>query len=619
MLFFHRKFFPFFITQFLGAFNDNLFKNAMLIFFAMHIQSEKTLSVYTNLSAGLFILPMFLCSAWSGLLAERIEKRRLILWVKGLEVFIMLLGIAAFCWAQKGLMMLVLCLLGLQSTFFGPVKYGILPERLLASELMLGNGIVEAGTFLAILTGTLLGAALMGAQAQSALIVVMLMSAGGGLIAAYFIPKSVQNPKIMSLPPWQPWQQTRQLLQETVQKPTLFYAILAISWFWLLGGGLLTQIPQYARDILGGNAAVMTYLLVLFSVGVGAGSLAVGKWSRGRIDMNWVSIGALLLCLGLGGLVALSTPAKISGQTLTQLMCTLSFWGTSAAFLLIAFAGGIYVVPLYALIQQRAPVGYKSQMIAANNILNALFLVAVSICALVVLGVFNGSLQDFFCLLFAAHALVSLVIVYYFPDALIRAIARGFMKLCYRFEVRTQENLRFYEQQPVIFVANHVSYIDPIAIVAALPKIPRFVMYYKIFNVPVLNWFFKSVRAIPIAGRHEDAHYFQQSFEQVHHNLQTNKWVGIFPEGRLSSDGKIAPFKRGVALMLAKDPVTVIPIHVDNLWGSFFSRKYGLCRRFPRTFRRKVVITIGKALPANAYSADELERAVCLLAPTQNE
>lgn len=258
-------------------------------------------------------------------------------------------------------------------------------------------------------------------------------------------------------------------------------------------------------------------------------------------------------------------------------------------------------------------------MIAANNILNALFLVAVSICALVVLGVFNGSLQDFFCLLFAAHALVSLVIVYYFPDALIRAIARGFMKLCYRFEVRTQENLRFYEQQPVIFVANHVSYIDPIAIVAALPKIPRFVMYYKIFNVPVLNWFFKSVRAIPIAGRHEDAHYFQQSFEQVHHNLQTNEWVGIFPEGRLSSDGKIAPFKRGVALMLAKDPVTVIPIHVDNLWGSFFSRKYGLCRRFPRTFRRKVVITIGKALPANAYSADELERAVCLLAPTQNE
>ena len=589
MLLFSRRFLPFFITQFFGAFTDNLYKNALLVYLTLRLTDSQTLSLYTNLSMALFIFPMFLFSAWSGLLADRFEKRFLIIRIKWLEVFIMVVGILAFVFDLIPVMVLVLCLLGLQSTFFGPVKYGILPERLREEELMLGNGLVEAGTFLAILGGTLVGASLVARESLYPwLFAAMVASVIIGVLAAYAIPAYHGETDRHALPPFRPWQQTKALLAYTARQKTIFQCILAISWFWLLGGALLTQIPQYTKEILNSDPTVTTYLLVLFSVG------------------------AFILAAGLAGVITISAnPAITEAQTLAAFWHDPRFVRTTLAFFAIAFGGGIYAVPLYAIIQHRAESGHKSQMIAANNIINALFLVIVSLLGVLVLGVLGWSLQAMFALLLVLHLAISLYIFTVVPEFIMRCLVILIIACCYRLRVEGRDNVP--KSGAAIIACNHLSYMDALILMVAIRRPVRFIMYYKIFQIPLLRYIFKSAGAFPIAGQREDAALFRASFEHVHNALGKGDLIGIFPEGELSRDGKLGEYKRGIERMLARDPVPVIPVAIGNLWGSLFSHSGGLMKGGPRKWFARITVQIGVPLPPETTAAELKEATQRLL------
>ncbi len=600
-----RRFFPFFIVQFFGAFNDNLYKNALLVLLALELSSSSVLSFYTNLSMALFILPMFIFSAWSGLLAERIEKRRLIIIIKWLEVIIMIIGISAFLLHNYELMIVVLSLLGLQSAFFGPAKYGFLPERLSYSELMAGNGLVEAATFLSILFGTLMGSYLIGLKSMRwILYAVMISAALLGLLFAYFIPEKAIPTNRSGLPEFKPWRQTKTLLSYTYKQHTVFQSILAISWFWLLGGALLTQLPQFGKEIAGGDQTVITYLLVLFSVGVGLGSLASNLLSKGRIEAGLVPFGAFIMAYFLWLVIKIPV-MQTDMNTLrgfSEFWHDPHFWQVSIAFSGLAFAGGIYIVPLYALIQHYSPNGYKAQMIAANNIINSLFLVLISVITIFILSILKWTLQEFFIVLLICHIVVSVYIFTVVPEFIFRLIVIILTTFIYRIRVIGKHHMP--KEGAAIFVCNHISYMDALIILAKSRRPVRFIMYYKIFSVPVLSWLFKTANAIPIASRREDDKIYQDAILQVREALQNGEIVGIFPEGKITSDGEIDVFKSGVEIMLKNDPVPVIPMALENLWGSFFSRKNGLFKGWPRKWMSLITLNIGEALPADTKAAE---------------
>ncbi|MDO5090060.1 MAG: MFS transporter [Cardiobacteriaceae bacterium] len=609
MLLFSRRFGPFFLTQFGGAFVDNYYKNALLVFMTLHL-SGQTLSLYANLAMALFILPFFIFSAWSGLLADGREKRHLILRIKLMEIAIIATGILAFWLENVWLMLAVIFFLGLQSTFFGPVKYAMLPERLAENELMLGNGLIEAGTFIAIILGMLLGSYFY-ENARAAFYVFMALATLGGFAIATFIPRGDQ-PTDTPLPPFRPWRQTVALLKDTAREKTIYQCILAISWFWLLGTALMTQIPLLTKEYLLADNSVMIYLLALFSVGIGAGSLLANVLARGRVEPGLVPFGAFLVAAGMFAFIcAIPGKGEISRDALMPLAAFFhadGFFRITFAVLLIAVASGIYVVPLYAVIQARAAKGKKAQVIAANNIINSLFMVAVSLLSILVLSVLGRSIGELVALLLALHIAISLYIFKKVPEFILRLIVLVITRIFYRVRFEGREHLP--DQGAAVLICNHVSYLDAFLLMAACRRPIRFIMYYKIFDIPVLKQVFRLARAIPIAARHESAAVFRQAFIDAETELGKGHIVGIFPEGGLTRDGEVAPFKGGVNLILAKTPVPVIPVAISHMWGSFFSHSAPGAFRGFRGLRHRVTVRIGAPLPAD--SSVETLRATVL-------
>lgn len=611
MLLFSRRFGPFFLTQFGGAFVDNFYKNALLVFMTLHL-SGQMLSLYSNLAMALFILPFFIFSAWSGLLADGREKRHLILRIKLLEIAIVAIGMLAFWLENVWLMLAVIFLLGLQSTFFGPVKYAMLPERLAENELMLGNGLIEAGTFIAIILGMLLGSYFY-ENLRSAFYVLMALSTLGGFAVAALIPRGEQ-PLRVPLPAFRPWRQTITLLKETVAQKTIYQCILAVSWFWLLGTALMTQIPLLTKEYLVASNSVMIYLLVLFSVGIGVGSLLANVLARGRVEPGLVPFGAFLMAAGMFAFIC-AIPGK--GDIVRDMPLDFAaffhaggFWRITLSVLLTAVASGIYVVPLYAVIQARAEKGKKAQVIAANNIINALFMVAVSLLSIVVLSVLGRSIGELVGLLLLLHLVISYHIFKRVPEFILRLIVLVITRVLYRVRFEGREHIP--PRGAAVLICNHVSYLDAFLLMAACRRPIRFIMYYKIFEIPVLQQVFRLARAIPIAARHESAPVFRQAFVDAEKELGKGHIVGIFPEGGLTRDGEVAPFKGGVNLILAKTPVPVIPVAISHMWGSFFSHSAPGAFRGFRGLRHRVTVRIGAPLPADS-GVDELREAVLSL------
>ena len=607
-----RRLAPLFVTQFFGAFNDNLFKQAFIVILTFGgLIAEDGAGIYVNLAAGLFILPFFLFSATAGTLADKFEKSRLIRLVKLGEIAVAALaGIALYLESVPALFA-VLFLLGVQSTFFGPLKYAILPQHLDASELVGGNAVVQMGTFVAILLGTIGGGILGGKSDVSLwLFVFMVAVAAMGYAACRRIP--VAAPTQSDDLGWNPVIETWRLIILARERKAVFLSILGVSWFWLLGSVVLAQIPDLVRSLAGGPY-VVTLIMVVFTVAIAAGSLLCERLSRRRVEIGLVPIGAAGVSLfGLDTYFAIG--AIVAGGPERTVMEFLAADGVFRFLFDLAMMGvftGLYVVPLQANIQSRTPNDRRARVIAANNVLNAVFMVAGAGFAISWL-LLDGAIPGLICTMAVVNAAVAVFIFHQVPEFTMRFLIWMISHTLYR--VRHSGLDAIPERDAAVLVCNHVSYVDACLLAGAVRRPIRFVMHVDIYRIPVLNFIFRTGRTIPIIGRHQDPDVYEAAFEAIRAGLAAGDLLCIFPEGRLTTDGEVDRFRRGVERIVEETPVPVVPMALAGLWGSFFSPEgKGPLRRGPGRFWSRVDVVAGEPVPAAAVEADDLRERVLAL------
>ena len=605
-----RRFGPFFGVQFLGALNDNLFKNTMVILFAFRAVSEAQSGLMTNLAAGLFTLPFFIFSGVAGQIADKFEKSRIMRIIKAAEIGIMMIGSVGFFTGNNALLLITLFMMGVHSSFFGPAKYSILPQHLKESELMAGNALVEMGTFLAILIGTLAGGLLAGRQDIRAISGSIVAVAILGYLVSLKIPEAPAMAPGLKLS-WNPFTQTAALTRIIRKKQSLFNSILGISWFWYFGATLLAQLPNFTRHMLHGNEAVVTMLLAVFSISIGVGSLMAAKLARSEIELGLVPIGAFGLSVFCAHLAFIAYPPADAPLMGVGALLHGAYFPAALRvmidFALIGVCGSLFIVPLYALIQSRADEETRSRVIAANNIFNAVFMVA---SALITMVLFKIGFNTEKVLLFTAvlNLIVTGYIFVLIPEFFLRFVVWVLASTIYRLHYRGRDFVP--HRGAAVIVCNHVSFIDWFIITATCGRPVCFVMDHRMFRKPLLGWLFRLARAIPIAPAREDAALKEQAFERVSAELRDDNLVCIFPEGVITYDGALNTFRPGVQKILSRDPVPVIPMAIDGLWGSFFSRKGGRAMTgVPKPSRRVISVSIGEPMPASA-TAGEMEAKV---------
>ncbi|MFA0158273.1 MFS transporter [Vibrio sp. 10N.261.46.A3] len=604
-----KRFLPYFITQFLGAFNDNIFKNVLLLFVAFASVDTLPISsnLFINLAAGLFILPFFLFSALAGVLADKYEKSWFIRKVKLLEVVIMSLGAIGFIYESYGILLLLLFLMGTQSAFFGPVKYALLPQQLETKELVSGNALVETGTFLAILIGTL-GAGIIASEEGAKLIaaVCIVSFAVLGYVSSCFIPQAPSNAPDLKVK-WQPVKLTRATLAIAKKDRPTFQALMSISWFWFLGAAYLTQFPNFTKLHLNGTESSVAFLLALFSVGIAIGSLACDKLSNHRIEIGIVPMGSLGISI-FGLLMAISIPESLPDfSSFNQFVTYSELWPLFAYLLLLGISGGIFIVPLYSLMQLRAKPNERAQVIAGLNIYNSLFMVGSAVLGIVCLSVLELSIPQLFILLAVGNTLVMLYLFYQVPIYAFRFFTWVVTHTMYRVKHKNLHHLP--EKGGALIVCNHVSYMDALLLSAVCPRLIRFVMEEDYTKLPPIRRFLKRAGVIPISATNRNS--IRNAFKEVERALHEGHIVCIFPEGKLTSDGEVAEFMRGMELIIKRSPVPVIPMALKGLWGSYFSRYKGrACKGLPTRFWTKLEIEAGEPISPKQASCETLRQSV---------
>jgi 1-acyl-sn-glycerol-3-phosphate acyltransferase len=614
-----RRFAPFFWVQFLGAGNDNLFKFAFTVMVTYQVQVAWLPGAMAGLVIGaLFIAPYLLFSATSGQLADKYEKGTLIRLVKLLEIGIMLLAGFGFWTGNVPLLLGCVFLMGLHSTLFGPVKFAYLPQHLGERELTGGNGMVEMGTFVAILLGQVAGGLLIdipgtgGHYVAGACFVVAVL--GWGLARA--VPYSPATDPGLAIN-WNPFSETWRNLKLAHGNVVVFRSLLGISWMWFFGSVFLSMFPAFARDVLHGGPQVASLLLVVFSVGIGIGALLCEMLSRRHVEIGLVPLGAFGMTVFAVDLYFASRALPPAAQALSamQFVAVAAHWRVMADLLLLSLFAGIYSVPMYALIQLRCQPTHRARIIAANNILNALFMIVSALLTglLLQLGL---TIPQVFLAVGLANALVAGYIFLLVPEYLLRFIAWVATRLVYRFKVSGDENIPV--QGAAILVCNHVSFVDAVLLMAASPRPIRFIMDHRIFAIPVLGWLFRLGKAIPIAPQRDDPETYERAFAEARAVLAAGDLLCIFPEGGITRDGSLGEFKGGVMKVLATHPVPVVPLALTNLWGSFFSRVEkgtAMVRPFRRGFFSRVGVVAGAPVPALEVSPAGLrDRVAGLLA-----
>ena len=612
-----RRFAPFFWTQFLGAFNDNLFKTALLVALTYDALSWTTLDpgFLNNLIPGLFILPYVVFSATAGQIADKVEKGRLARFVKMLEVAIML--VASIGWMTHTLWLLIAAVvgMGLHSTLFGPVKYAYLPQHLKPEELVGGNGVVEMGTFVGILLGEVAGALLVAHKPFGIELVAgaSLLMALIGLAASWRIPASPAPAPELRINHNVLLESVRNL-RFSAQNRTVFLSMLGNSWFWFYGALVLSQFPVYAKDYLHGDHSVFVLLLTVFSLGIGLGSLLCEKLSGRKVEIGLVPFGSIGLSV-FGIDLYFASEAYLSAATNTATVdafVLLALPGSLrilADLVLIGVFGGFFIVPLFALIQTRCDPKHVSRTIAGMNILNALFMVAAAGVAILLLGQ-GFSIPQMFLVTALLNAAVAVYIFSLVPEFLMRFLAWLLIHTIHR--VRTVDIERIPDAGPAVLVCNHVSYVDAIVIGAASPRPIRFVMDHRIFRTPFLGWIFRTAKAIPIAPAKEDPFMMERAFVDIAEALHNGDLVCIFPEGKLTSTGEMSEFRGGIAKIVERSRVPVIPMALRGLWGSVFTRDPGNLfeRSFARGWRSKLALAVGVPVPPQQATPEYLHEQV---------
>lgn len=570
-----QRFLPLFITQFLGAFNDNIFKNALVILITYHIAIKASnAQILVTMAAGLFILPFFLFSALAGQLADKYEKSKLIRIIKLAEVLIMIIAMFGFYLNSIVLLMTVLFALGMQATFFGPLKYAILPDQLNENELIAGNGLIEAGTFIAILLGTILGGILIlhryGEWSISLLILIVSL---GGLLSSFYIPNTNKdNPELKIR--FNIFKETYSLLTYTRKQWDLYLCVLAISWFWLVGAVFLAEFPVFAKDFLHANQSVVTYFLTLFSVGLAVGSLLCNKLLKGKVEATYVPLGALAMTLFIVDLYLISNHVHSIHQaellTLGQFLKHLSGWRISMDLFLLALSGGIYTVPLYAILQARSAKPHRARVIASNNVMNALFMTIAAVGTVIMLS-WGWTVNHVFLLIAILNGLVAIYICKLLPDILIRGFFHWLLTLLYRVKVNGIEN---YEKagERVIIIANHTSFLDALLLATFLPDKLTFAVNTYQARKWWIRLFLHMVDSFPMNPTNPMA------IKSLIHFMQENHRCVIFPEGRLTTTGALMKIYEGPGLVADKSGAKLLPIRIEGAQYTPFSRLRGKVR-----------------------------------------
>jgi 1-acyl-sn-glycerol-3-phosphate acyltransferase len=605
-----KRFLPFFLTQFFGAFNDNVFKNALGILVTYKIAADS--ATLLSLAAGLFILPFFLFSAIAGQLADKYEKSKLIKIIKFVEILIMCIAAAGFYLENITLLMTILFLMGTQSSLFGPVKYGYLPQKLKKEELIGGNGLIESSTFLAILVGTILGSLLLTIESYLPISLSIICIAVAGFLSAQQIPNTPSASPDLKLK-FNIIKETYNNVKFLPSNRVVFLSILAISWFWFYGSIFLIQIQNYSKNILFGEETVVALLLSMFSIGIALGSLLCEKLSGHRVEIGLVPLGAIGLAVFGWDLASASQqwPTFSESLSISQFLDVSGSYRILFDMAFIGVSGGFYIVPLYALVQERSEKSRMSRVIAGNNIINALFMVVASVMTWFILSYLGWSIPQLFKVTVGLNIIVCLYIFTVVPEFLMRLIVWFLISTIYRVRPKGMENIP--HDGPALLACNHVSFVDPLILGGFIRRPVRFIMYYKIFNVPVLKWVFKAAKAIPVAGYKEDPEMFEQAFKSVREALADGDLVCIFPEGGLTPDGTLQEFKSGVERIIKETPVPVVPMALNNLWGSMFSRKDKLKDRRPRKFLAKIDIKAGKIIQPENVDRNKLHKIISKL------
>jgi 1-acyl-sn-glycerol-3-phosphate acyltransferase len=608
-----RRFAPFFATQFLGAFNDNVLRNGLVILMIFQGVSIAGLdaSMLANVAGGLFVLPFFLFSATAGQIADKYEKSLLIRRIKLLEIVLMMLAAFAFIAGSYTMLLLVLFLMGVQSTLFGPVKYAYLPQQLGNAELVGGNALVETGTYLAIILGLVAGgfAVAAGNGDETLLAAVLVATAVLGYAASRGIPLTGAADPDLTLK-LNPWTETWRILRFARGERSVFLSILGISWFWFFGAVLTLQVPAYTRDVLNGSEAITTLLLAAFAVGIGIGALLCEKLSARRVELGLVPFGSIGLTLfALDLWFAQPVPQAEAAASMVSFLAQTGNVHVLLDLAMLGAFGGFYSVPLYALVQERAEPARLSRIIAANNILNALFMVAAAVLAIAAFEA-GLSIPQLFLVLALLNAAVAAYIYTLLPEFLIRFLVWLIIHVLYRPRAVGLEHIP--REGPAVLVCNHVSYVDALIVGGMIRRPARFVMYYRIFEIPLLKLLFSTAKAIPIAPARENEALLEEAFRRIDDELAAGNLVCIFPEGAITRDGEIQRFRPGIEAILERRPVPVIPMALAGLWGSWFGRsgRPDELRRMPGRLLSRVELRIGRPVPAREVTAAKLELLV---------
>ena len=624
-----RRFASLFVTQFLGAFNDNVFRNSIVIL--VTFQSATVWGMAPEqviaLSAALFIAPFFLFSASAGQLSDKWPKTRMIRWVKAAEIAIMAVAAVGFATGELALQLFVLFAMGTQSAFFGPAKYAVLPELVERDDLVGANALVETGTFVAILLGTIVGGVVAandtwnGTVLPALVVIVAVM----GWVASTLIPHTPgANPDLpVAINPVAP---TVEIFRTMRARRPVFLSILGISWFWFLGATLLSVLPVYSKGVLHGDENVVLLFLSLFCIGIAAGSLLCERMSDHKLELGLVPFGSIGMTLFVLDLWLVGDPwaggaAPDTLLTLREFLAAPGSLRVCVDVALLSVFSGFYTVPLYTMIQQRSDPANRARVIAGNNILNAGFIVGSS---LLLIGLYALDLS--FPQIFAVLAFFNLVVAAYIytviPEFLLRFVAWILAGALYRMQVIGREHIP--DEGPAVLVANHVSFIDWLLIASACKRPARFVMYHRYFDIPVAGFFFRDAKVIPISPAHEDSATLEAAYDRIAEELEAGEIVCLFPEGKITRDGELNPFRRGIERIVARTPVPVVPIALTGMWGSLFSREPSASIRRP--FRRlwaRLTVKVGPALAPGEVTAAALAERVAELggwkAPAQAE
>ena len=591
-----RRFLPLFVTQFLGAMNDNLMKQAliMMITFGLLQSSDISPQILVTMAAGIFILPFFLFSATAGQIADKFEKSASIQRIKIVEIFIMAIAVAGFYLSNTYFLIAVLFMMGTQSAFFGPLKYGILPSHLKENELIGGNALIEGGTFLAILIGTIAGGLLIVAdQGISIVSASLLIVALLGWVASRAIPKADAADPDLKINT-NIFQETWRMVARARETRSVFLSIMGISWFWLTGATFLSQFPNFSKILLGGDASVVTLLMVTFSLGIGIGSYWCTRLLKGEVSAKYVPLSALALTGFTLDLYFASRGlhAPTSGlMTATDFINSPANWRILFDLTAIAVCGGLYTVPLYAILQNDSDPTTRSRTIAANNILNALFMVVGAIIATLMLAA-DWSIPQVFLSLAIANGFVALYITRLLPFQLIKLTLATILKAIYRVDVKGLEHYSKAGKRAVI-VVNHVSLLDPLLLSAFLPVKPMFAVNTHISQQWWVKPFLTLVDAFPVDPTNS------MSMKGLIKAVKEDRHCVVFPEGRITVTGALMKIYEGPGMVADKSDAMLIPVRIDGAQYTPFSRLRGKIRLrlFP-----KITITL---LPPRKFELPE--------------